>query len=122
MAGVAPAPDVTSPRLLVTDSLGRRFIPVDKAVLTLGRRSESDVRVTDAGVSRRHAEIHVQAEGYRIQDCSSRFGTFVNGERRSDHVLTHGDRIRLGQSADTDIVFFVGDADDLTSQVKSAAA
>jgi sigma-B regulation protein RsbU (phosphoserine phosphatase) len=106
----------------VTDSLGRRFIPVDKAVLTLGRRSDNDVRVTDAGVSRRHAEIHLGPDGCRIQDCSSRFGTFVNGERRSDHVLTHGDRIRLGQSADTDIAFVIGDADDLPSQAKSAVA
>src|SRR5580704_12885761 len=122
MAGVAPVPDAASPRLVVTDSLGRRFIPVDKAVLTLGRRSDNDVRVTDAGVSRRHAEIHLGPDGCRIQDCSSRFGTFVNGERRSDHVLTHGDRIRLGQSADTEIVFVVGEADDLPSQSKSAVA
>jgi sigma-B regulation protein RsbU (phosphoserine phosphatase) len=114
--------DAASPRLVVTDSLGRRLIPVEKAVVTLGRRSDNDVRVTDAGVSRRHAEIHVGPDGCRIQDCSSRFGTFVNGERRADHVLTHGDRIRLGQSADTDIVFFVGDADDLPSQAKSAVA
>ena len=114
--------DAASPRLLVTDSLGRRLIPVDKAVLTLGRRSDNDVRVTDAGVSRHHAEIHVGPDGCRIQDCSSRFGTFVNGERHSDHVLTHGDRIRLGQSADTDIVFVVGDADDVPSQSKSAVA
>jgi serine phosphatase RsbU (regulator of sigma subunit)/pSer/pThr/pTyr-binding forkhead associated (FHA) protein len=114
--------DATLPRLVVTDSLGRRLIPVDKAVLTLGRRSDNDVRVTDAGVSRRHAEIHVGPDGCRIQDCSSRFGTFVNGERRADHVLTHGDRIRLGQSADTDIVFVVGDADELPSQAKSVVA
>jgi pSer/pThr/pTyr-binding forkhead associated (FHA) protein len=114
-------PDVT-PRLVVTDSLGRRLIPIDKAALTLGRRSDNDVRVTDAGVSRRHAEIHVGPDGYRIRDCSSRFGTFVNGERRSDHVLTHGDRVRLGQSADTDIVFIVGETDDVPSQAKSAVA
>src|ERR1700681_273126 len=34
----------------------------------------------------------------------------------------HGDRIRLGQSADTDIVFVIGDAEDLPSQTKSAVA
>jgi sigma-B regulation protein RsbU (phosphoserine phosphatase) len=111
-----------SPRLLVTDSLGRRFIPVDKAVLTLGRRSDNDVRITDAGVSRRHAEVHVGADGYRVEDCSSRFGTFVNGQRSSSHVLTHGDRIRLGESGDTDILFVAGDTDDLPSQARSAVA
>ena len=115
-------PDATSPRLIVTDALGSRLIPVDKAVVTLGRRSENDVRVSDAGVSRQHAEIHVGPDGCRIRDCSSRFGTFVNGERLADHVLMHGDRIRLGQSADTDIVFVIGDAEDLPSQTKSAVA
>src|SRR5262249_24816290 len=39
----------------------------------------------------------------------SRFGTFVNGERVGEKVLTHGDTIRLGQAGDTDIVFFVDD-------------
>jgi serine phosphatase RsbU (regulator of sigma subunit) len=115
-------PDATSPRLVVTDSLGRRLVPIDKAELTLGRRSDNDVRVPDASVSRRHAKIHVGPDGCRIRDCSSRSGTFVNGERRSDHVLTHGDRIRLGHAADTDIVFIVGETDDLPSQAKSAVA
>jgi hypothetical protein len=36
--------------------------------------------------------------------------------------LRHGDRVRLGQSPDTDIVFIVGESDDVPSQAKSAVA
>src|SRR5207253_10601885 len=44
-----------------------------------------------------------------IRDKQSRFGTFVNDERVTERVLAHGDQIRLGQSADTDIIFFTTD-------------
>ena len=59
-----------APRLLVTDTLGRRLIPIDKPLLTLGRRSETDVRVPGAGVSRVHAEIVNENGVYRLRDCA----------------------------------------------------
>jgi serine phosphatase RsbU (regulator of sigma subunit) len=99
------------PRLLVTDSLGRRQIPIDKPVVTIGRRTESDVRVSGVGVSRHHAEIVAENGSCRIRDCASKFGTFVNGKRADDVMLSHGDRIRLGEGTDTEIVFLVGDED-----------
>lgn len=108
-----------TPRLLVTDTLGRRQVPIDKPLVTLGRRSESDVRVSGAGVSRHHAEIVVDNGAWRIRDCASKFGTFVNGVRASaEHPLAHGDRVRLGETEDTEIVFLIEDEDD--SQERSA--
>jgi serine phosphatase RsbU (regulator of sigma subunit)/pSer/pThr/pTyr-binding forkhead associated (FHA) protein len=112
--------NVAGPRLLVTDTLGRRMIPIDKPVVTLGRRSETDVRVPGAGVSRVHAEIVVENGLYRLRDCASRFGTYVNGERTTERVLAHGDRIKLGQSDDTDIVFVIGE--EAPSQERSSVA
>jgi phosphoserine phosphatase RsbU/P len=102
-----------NPRLLVTDALGRRQIPIDKPLLTIGRRSESDVRVTGIGVSRHHAEIVAEQGTCRLRDCGSRFGTFVNGRRAEEHMLAHGDRIRLGDSDDTEIMFLEGDTDGI---------
>ena len=99
----------SSPRLVVTDTLGRRTVPIDKALVTLGRRSETDVHVPGAGVSRVHAEIVTDDGVYRLRDCASRFGTFVNGERATERTLAHGDHIKLGQSDDTDIVFMIGE-------------
>ncbi len=109
-----------APCLLVTDTLGQRMIAIDKSTLTLGRRSEADIRVQGTGVSRLHAEIITDNGVCRLRDCESRFGTFVNGERTTERVLVHGDRIRLGQSDDTEIVFFIGD--EAPSQERSAVA
>jgi serine phosphatase RsbU (regulator of sigma subunit)/pSer/pThr/pTyr-binding forkhead associated (FHA) protein len=108
------------PRLIVTDALGSRVIPLEKPLVTLGRRSETDVRVPSPGVSRMHAEILSEQGAFRLRDCGSRFGTFVNGERTTDRLLREGDRIRLGQADDTDIMFVTGD--EAASKERSAVA
>ena len=61
----------TAPRIMVTDTLGQRIINIDKPMVTLGRRSESDVRVQGAGVSRLHAEILTEGGVCRLRDCES---------------------------------------------------
>ena len=102
-------PDAPAPRLVVTDALGRRIVPIDKPLFTMGRRSETDLRLPGADISRVHAEITLERGVCTIRDKQSRFGTFVNGERTNEKVLAHGDTIRLGQTGDTEIVFFVDD-------------
>ena len=95
------------PRLVVTDALGKRIVAIDKPLFTIGRRSETDLRLPGADISRVHAEITVEDGACVIRDKQSRFGTFVNGERTNERTLTHGDHIRLGQAGDTEIVFVV---------------
>jgi serine phosphatase RsbU (regulator of sigma subunit) len=97
------------PRLVITDALGRRIVPLDKPLFTIGRRSETDLRLPGADISRVHAEIATENGTSTIRDRASRFGTFVNGERTNERVLAHGDQIRLGQAGDTEIVFFIDD-------------
>jgi phosphoserine phosphatase RsbU/P len=109
-----------SPRLVVTDALGRRIVNIDKPLFTIGRRSETDLRLPGADISRVHAEIAVENGVCTIRDKQSRFGTFVNGEKHSERVLAHGDQIRLGQAGDTEIVFFVDD--EAPSVEKSAVS
>ena len=113
MAGAAPAP-----RLVITDALGRRIVNIDRALFTIGRRSETDLRLPGADISRVHAEITVENGSCTIRDKQSRFGTFVNGDKISEKLLAHGDQIRLGQAGDTEIVFFVDD--EAPSMEKSA--
>src|SRR3954447_20459938 len=103
------ADPVPTPRLVVADSLGKRIVNIDKALFTIGRRSETDLRLPGADISRVHAEISIENATCVIRDKQSRFGTFVNGERVTEKVLTHGDTVRLGQAGDTEIVFFVDD-------------
>src|SRR5881396_3813847 len=108
-----------APRLVVTDALGRRIVAIDKPLFTIGRRSETDLRLPGADISRVHAEIVLDpTNGCIIRDKQSRFGTFVNGERMTERQLAHGDQIRLGQAGDTEIVFYI--EEEGHSQEKSA--
>jgi sigma-B regulation protein RsbU (phosphoserine phosphatase) len=111
-----------APRLIVTDPRGRRQIPVDKTTLTLGRRTESDIQVAGVGVSRHHAEIAAGTGGFLLRDLDSKFGTFVNGRRTAECVLAHGDQIRLGESHDTRIVFFIDEEESVRSSSAESAA
>ncbi|MBF8300541.1 MAG: hypothetical protein HW394_911 [Acidobacteria bacterium] len=110
-----------NPRLLVTDESGRREVPIDRPLITLGRRSESDIRIMGVGVSRHHADITIESGACRLRDCESKFGTYVNGARTTEHALAHGDLIRLGESHDIEIVFLVG-ADDVPRERSALSA
>ena len=96
------------PHLIVRDAAGRRTILLDKPVLTFGRRSESDVCLTGADVSRLHAEIRAVDGRVQLKDCGSRFGTFVNGRKITECDLQPGDVVRFGQSDDMDVTYVVG--------------
>jgi hypothetical protein len=76
---------------------GRR-IPLDRAVIVLGRSGDVDIPLDDAGVSRRHAEIHVVDGRARVVDLGSTNGTFVDGERISTADLHDGSTITVGRS------------------------
>ena len=84
--------------LVVTDAAGRRAVMVESSPFSIGRSSDNQLQLTDAQVSRRHAELLQEANGWRIRDCGSRFGTFVNDARIDEAVVSFGDRIRLGQT------------------------
>ena len=84
--------------LTVTDAAGRRSVTVNDTPFSIGRSSENQLQLTDAQVSRRHAELVESAGGWLIRDCGSRFGTFVNDDRVEETVVNLGDRIRIGQT------------------------
>jgi pSer/pThr/pTyr-binding forkhead associated (FHA) protein len=53
--------------------------------------------IADPAVSRRHAQISRQDDGYMIEDLNSTNGTFINAQRVVGAVpLTPGDLIELG--------------------------
>jgi phosphoserine phosphatase RsbU/P len=109
-----------APRLVVNDALGRRIVNIDKPLFTIGRRSESDLRLQGQDVSRLHAEITWDNTACVIYDKQSRFGTFVNGEKITEKMLAHGDQVRLGHAGETEIVFFIDD--EAPSVEKSAVS
>ena len=89
-----PAAGKTGGRLVcLTD--GREY-QVGSTPLTLGRDAGSNVVVSGSEVSRQHAEIRSDAEGYLLVDLSVN-GSYVNGERMGKtHRLARADIIRIG--------------------------
>jgi pSer/pThr/pTyr-binding forkhead associated (FHA) protein len=109
-------------RLVIADQTGNRTIPVEGPVMTLGRRSECAIRLAGSDVSRDHADIAIEEGRFILRDRASRFGTFVNGQKITEYQLVHGDTIRLGQSADCQIVFEIDGAGASTSVTKATSA
>jgi serine phosphatase RsbU (regulator of sigma subunit) len=107
--------------LEVNDGHGKRTVRVEKAVFTIGRRSGSDLTISGAHVSRDHAEILRTDDRFVLRDRTSRFGTFVNGEPVTEHVLRHGDQIRLGHVAEAADAVFLSDADEATGPVPTGS-
>jgi serine phosphatase RsbU (regulator of sigma subunit)/pSer/pThr/pTyr-binding forkhead associated (FHA) protein len=97
-------------RLELNDGLGLRVIPLDKPQITIGRRTENDVRLNGSDVSRDHAEIVAANGDYILRDRGSRYGTFVNDAQITEHKLASGDRLQFGRAAGTDVVFRRGDS------------
>jgi hypothetical protein len=81
------------------------------AINVIGRDEENDIIFDDPGISRRHSEIRVTTDGPHltatVRDLGSTNGTFVNGERVSNHRLEEGDRVTFGR---TTVVYHAGRA------------
>jgi signal transduction histidine kinase len=95
---------------------GKRFEFMSSPV-AMGRDSSSAVRLHDTEVSRRHAELRLDRNGYRIIDLASANGTQVNGQTVDQTLLHSGDRVQLGQTV---MLFHEGNGGghrDLTARV-----
>ena len=65
-------------------------------VTVIGRSRRCDIVLTDPNVSRQHAEVRRQDDGFMLVDLGSTNGTRVNRRDVKQVVLQHGDRIELG--------------------------
>jgi pSer/pThr/pTyr-binding forkhead associated (FHA) protein len=70
--------------------------------VVLGRSRDCDIQLSDANVSRRHAELRQEGASYWIVDLGSTNGIEVNGKRVKRAKLRSGDTIVLGS---TKVVF-----------------
>jgi len=95
---------------------GKRF-ELKSSPVALGRESSNAIRLHDTEVSRRHAEIRLDDQRYRIVDLGSANGTFVNGHLVDQAPLRTGDRLQLGQTVMLYNEGTLGAARDLTSRV-----
>jgi hypothetical protein len=66
--------------------------------VVIGRMADSDVVVSDPGVSRQHAEVRREDGEFVIADLGSTNGTMVNASSIGEHTLEEGDRITVGRT------------------------
>lgn len=69
---------------------------LDRDVTTLGRDPGSDLFLDDVTVSRKHAEVRRQADGFYVHDLGSLNGTYVGRERVDVTKLADGDEVQVG--------------------------
>lgn len=89
-----PTSDRTGPDLLVVAE-GREFRFRHPAHLTIGRRPESDVVITDPVCSRMHGQVSATPGGWTYRNTSQE-GTYLNGRRLEQLPFTESVRLRLG--------------------------
>jgi tetratricopeptide (TPR) repeat protein len=65
--------------------------------VNIGRDDDCELSFADIAVSRRHCQIVLEGMRFIIRDLGSGNGTFVNGSRFEEHVLSPGDEIIVGE-------------------------
>jgi two-component system cell cycle response regulator len=75
--------------------MGTRYSLGDSPIV-LGRGSDSEIRINDHSVSRKHARIQPGSDGYYAVDLQSTNGTYVNDVPASMCKLRDGDYLRVG--------------------------
>jgi len=88
--------------LVVSGRLQGKEFMIDRDVFTIGSGANNDLVIQDSTVSRRHCEIEMSPDGYRIRDLGSTNGTLVQGVRVTEAFLGQGTEFQL---AETRVIF-----------------
>lgn len=70
---------------------------LDRPVMTIGRSESNDIVLPDRSVSKHHAQLVQDGDGWRLIDLKSTNGTRVNGEKAEEQRLNPGDEIQFGK-------------------------
>ncbi|MDQ5986216.1 MAG: hypothetical protein CSYNP_01935 [Syntrophus sp. SKADARSKE-3] len=68
-------------------------IPLEKEIMTIGRKDDNDIVIDNQAVSGHHARIVREGENYFIEDLGSLNGTFLNGLKMTKSELFKGDMV-----------------------------
>jgi len=74
---------------------GDRHVPLNKAVITLGRKLDNTIILDDTQISRHHAQLRQRYGRWILYDLGSASGTYVNNHKIDECLLQPGDVISL---------------------------
>jgi len=78
---------------------GQSMALEDNQSVVIGRGTETNCRIQDPSISRRHCQLANSPQGLFVFDLNSSNGTYVNGQRIAQWTpLGQGDQIVLGQN------------------------
>jgi hypothetical protein len=99
VAEAAAGESADGPTLLIRSGGGRagEHLPLQAARETIGRAPEADLFLDDVTVSREHATIERERDGFYIRDLGSLNGTYVNRLRVARQRLADGDEVQVGK-------------------------
>lgn len=72
-------------------------IPLDKPLVTIGRKMDNDVVIDNLAVSGHHARVMEENGIYFVEDTGSTNGTYLNETKIAKQRLQPGDQIRIGK-------------------------
>lgn len=75
---------------------GARFL-LDADVTPVGRHPDADIFLDDVTVSRRHAEFVRHGVAFEIKDLNSLNGTYFDGVRIDNALLSDGAEVQIGK-------------------------
>jgi len=74
----------------------RRSFSMARDMTVIGRREDCDLRIPLGEVSRKHCRILRDGDSLKLEDLGSSNGTFLNGSRVQEALLSPGDTIQVG--------------------------
>src|SRR6202161_2940290 len=93
------------PALVLVQGNEQRNIVLNRTPFSVGRKVDKDLVIADPRVSRDHALITLEENGFFLVDQGSKHGTFVNGERVQKQKLERHDRLEFGARDSTYAIF-----------------
>lgn len=89
----------------------------DQPEVTIGRTADNDVVLSDAGVSRAHVRIRLDAGNLSVEDLGSSNGTYVNKRKITGETpVSDGDEVKVGG-----VLFLVAMANENATRIVAVA-
>ena len=85
-------------RLIIEDDEGSTtVVPLASDAITIGRQQGNTIQLTEKNVSRRHARLYPESDGWIIEDLGSYNGIKVNSDTVDGRTkLREGDVVEIG--------------------------